>query len=123
MSDADKIFVTSLKEFFDAWVPRFKQHPSAAEAKGTIAFDLTGSGGGVWRLTFPATTVSTGEGPADLRWGAEAQDFLNYLNGQVARWELEDAGRPFRWEGDRDLMHHFRTILDTLRRSKGRRPV
>jgi hypothetical protein len=119
----DKIFATSIKELFTQVLPGFAAHPHAAEARGVLKFELSGTGGGTWRVTFPELSAAEGDGKADTFWKGGAQDFLNYMNGNVARWQLEEEGRPFEWGGDATLMDHFKHVLRTHRRSKGPRPL
>ena len=120
---SDKIFISSVKEFFESVIPSFAGAEGLDAAKGTIKFELEGAGGGVWRVRFPALEVQSGDGPSETQWKGLAQDFLSYMNGQVARYELADQNRAFEWSGDRQLMAAFGQILTPRRHSRGPRPL
>ena len=76
---------TTVREIFDAMPGKFLPE-QAGDLQATIQFNLSGEGGGQWRVAVANRQIAVAEGVAanpTLTFRAEAGDYLALVNGEL----------------------------------------
>jgi putative sterol carrier protein len=102
-----------LQEIFDK-MPQAFQAEKAAGVKATVQLDLSGDGGGNWKVEIANGQIATEKGEAtspDLTLQMEARDYVALTRGEANPMNLFMSGK-IKLQGDMTLAMKFQEMFD-----------